>query len=192
MPHRRSILFVDKSFQIRAALYVCAWLVVLSVIYPLIIHNLFNYFIQAVSTETTMISVPELESMRKKVLTLLIALQVLLLAGAFLTSLFVTHRIVGPLRKMMNMFEQAGRGDLAQRVKLREGDQFHELADTYNEMLSDIRNREERNVERMAAAISSIERVLQSQPVKDASGIKRELEEALETLKASQKSVTAD
>ncbi len=187
MPHRRSILFVDKGFQIRAALYVCAWLAVLSVVYPLIIHNLFNYFIQAVSSETTMISVPDLEATRGKIMTLLIILQILLLAGCFLTSLFVSHRIVGPLRKMMNMFEQAGRGDLVHKVRLREGDQFQELATTYNEMLSDLRNREERNLERMAAAIASIERVLDSAPVQESSPLKRELEEALATLKASQK-----
>jgi methyl-accepting chemotaxis protein len=189
MPYRRSILFVDKNFQVKAALYVCAWLVLLSVIYPLIIHNLFGYFIQAVSSDETMISVPELQTTRKKILALLIVLQILLIAGAFLTSLFVTHRVVGPIRKLMNMFALAGRGDLAQKVKLRQGDEFQELAETYNEMLSDIRYREERNIERMAAAIASIEKALNSPPVANDARVKRELEDALETLKASQKTV---
>jgi nitrogen fixation/metabolism regulation signal transduction histidine kinase len=96
---------------------------------------------------------------------------------------------VGPIRKLMNMFALAGRGDLAQKVKLRQGDEFQELAETYNEMLSDIRYREERNIERMAAAIASIEKALNSPPVANDARVKRELEDALETLKASQKTV---
>jgi methyl-accepting chemotaxis protein len=140
-PHRRTSLFADKRFQIRASLYVCGWLAALSVVYLLIAWNLFGYFIRATADNSWVISVGTLESTRAKVIVLLIALQILLIAGAFLTSIFVTHRIVGPLVKLQNLLREVGQGDVDQRLQLRRNDLFQELADSYNQMIDGIRSR---------------------------------------------------
>ena len=45
-----------------------------------------------------------------------------------------THRVVGPLKRMMRAIEAIGQGDFSQRLILRKGDVLEELAQTINRM----------------------------------------------------------
>ena len=60
------------------------------------------------------------------------SLQLFLLAVTFLISIFLSHRIAGPVYRMRKVFEAARSGPLPQSVKFRKDDHFNELAQEYN------------------------------------------------------------
>jgi len=47
--------------------------------------------------------------------------------------IFLSHRLAGPLYRFENILNSIKKGDLTQRFKLRENDQFAELANSINE-----------------------------------------------------------
>src|SRR6266511_3648589 len=55
------------------------------------------------------------------------ALVVLIPAAAFF-SIYVTHRLAGPLFRLEQTARELIRGNLALRIRLRKGDELHELA----------------------------------------------------------------
>lgn len=183
MAYRRSIFLINKKFQLRFALYVCSWLFALSLIYPLIIHNLFDFFVRSAALDPMGPALTRLEETRGQMLWLLVLLQLLFLGVTFLISVFMSHRIAGPLYKLRKFFEEARNGNFRQQLFFRKNDHFHELADDYNDMVQGIRTILGKNVDTASAAISRIEKALvQLEPATQATG-RKELEEALAALR---------
>src|SRR6266704_2886022 len=50
-------------------------------------------------------------------------------------SIYVTHRLAGPLFRLEQTARELIRGNLALRIRLRKGDELHELAGLLNEVL---------------------------------------------------------
>ena len=125
-PYRRNIFLINKKFQFRFAFYVCSWLVALSFVYPLIVHSLFEYFVRYAMLDPTGPSIDSLQGTRKEILTLLVALQVIFLVVTFLISIFMSHRIAGPLHKLSRFFADARDGKLEQKLFFREKDHFQD------------------------------------------------------------------
>jgi sensor histidine kinase YesM len=174
--YRRNIFLIDKPFQIRFAIYVCSWLIALSFVYPLIVYSMFDYFIRYASHDPNGPPVQVLHDLRYQVMMLLIALQLLFLFISFLISIFMSHRIAGPLYKLKLFLAKLREGDLKEELHFREKDHFRELAGDYNEAIKSIRSR-------MDAAAAEIERALP-----DASPPSREaLQKALTGLRGLQR-----
>ena len=51
MAERRSIILVNWKFQLKVCLYVSSWIAALSVVYPLILDNLFAFTLQLASVD---------------------------------------------------------------------------------------------------------------------------------------------
>ena len=66
--------------------------------------------------------------------TVWLALAVLIPAAAVL-SIYLTHRLAGPLFRLEQTARELIRGNLALRIRLRKGDELHELAGLLNEVL---------------------------------------------------------
>jgi methyl-accepting chemotaxis protein len=62
------------------------------------------------------------------------ALAVLIPAAAVF-SIYLTHRLAGPLFRIEHTARELIRGNLALRIRLRKGDELHELAGLLNEVL---------------------------------------------------------
>jgi HAMP domain-containing protein len=58
-----------------------------------------------------------------------------LIPAAALFSIYLTHRLAGPLYRFEQTAREVIRGNLALRVRLRKGDELHELAGLLNEVL---------------------------------------------------------
>jgi len=56
-------------------------------------------------------------------------------------TLFISHKISGPLHRFKKELEIIGEGDLKSDIKLRTNDQMQELADTLNETKKALRER---------------------------------------------------
>jgi len=69
--------------------------------------------------------------------TILPGLIVLSLAAAVF-SIYLTHRVAGPLFRIEQTAREMIRGNLALRIRLRKGDELHELAGLVNETLGNL------------------------------------------------------
>lgn len=141
MGHRRSTFLINRRFQLKFAFYVCSWLVALSMAYPLIISNLFDYFLRYLALDPSGPALVQLEQTRQNLLRLIIVMQLILLSLTFLISLFMSHRIAGPLHQLRKSLQQAQEGDFNQKLSFRKFDYFPELASGYNEMVNRIQSR---------------------------------------------------
>jgi sensor histidine kinase YesM len=139
--YRRTIFLINKRFQLRFSLYVCSWLLALSFVYPLIVYNVFDYFIRYAAADPQGPSVQLLVDTRHQIILLLIGLQVVFLLITFLISVFMSHRIAGPLYKLSLFFKKAKEGNLEEALFFRDKDHFHELAAEYNEMIQALREK---------------------------------------------------
>ncbi len=139
-PYRRSTFLINRKFQFRFALYVCSWLLALSFVYPLIVYNLFDYFVRYASLDPHGPSIQALQDTRHEVLLLLFLLQVIFLFVTFLISIFMSHRIAGPIYKLSKTLRELKNGNIDQELHFRDKDHFRDLAIEYNEMLKGLRH----------------------------------------------------
>jgi methyl-accepting chemotaxis protein len=183
MPYSRRIFLINKKFQLRFSLYVCSWLFALSIIYPMIIYNLYEYLIHYATLDPRGPALTQLQTSKSQVVWYLVLLQALFLSVTFLISILLSHRIAGPLYKLGKFFREVRNGNLNDDLKFRKNDHFQELVEDYNGMMDTIRSTLKKNTDSAAAAISRIEKVLAngSNPI-DPQG-RRELEEALVALR---------
>lgn len=65
----------------------------------------------------------------------------LILALCVLHSLFVSHRIAGPLYRFIRIFKAVGEGDLSKPVRVRRGDYVSQEASGVDEMVSSLAGR---------------------------------------------------
>jgi methyl-accepting chemotaxis protein len=60
-------------------------------------------------------------------------------AAASLVVIFMTHRISGPMYRFGKYARDIGGGKLSSSLRIREKDQFHEMADSFNRMREDLK-----------------------------------------------------
>jgi methyl-accepting chemotaxis protein len=173
--YRRRIFIINRKFQLRFALYVCSWIAALSFVYPLIVYSMFDYFIRYLSRDPNGPSVVALQDLRDQVIWLLVALQGVFIFVTFLLSIFMSHRIAGPLYKLSRFFAMAREGNLKEELFFREKDHFQELAQDYNDTLKSIRAR-------LDGAAAEIQRALPESPP----AARQALERALVKLRGTQ------
>lgn len=56
-------------------------------------------------------------------------------------GIFLSHRTAGPLYHFKRVFDEIQRGRTQQRVRLRPGDEFHEVAESFNQMMDSLKPR---------------------------------------------------
>lgn len=188
--YSRKVLLINKRFQFRFSFYVCSWLILLSLAYPLIISNLFDYFLQYLASDPMGPGLATLERTRQDIFTLLLLMQAVLLGVAFFISIFMSHKIAGPIYKLRKFFLEAKAGNIEQELRFRKKDYFMELVPAYNEMMESIRNRLGRKQQGIDVAIQNLEKALkQVNPEirREFKGLK-EIEDTLVQLKEAQNS----
>lgn len=63
---------------------------------------------------------------------------IVLVPAAAVFSIYLTHRVAGPLFRIEQTAREMIRGNLALRIRLRKGDELHELAGLVNETLGNL------------------------------------------------------
>jgi HAMP domain-containing protein len=175
---RRRIILINKRFQIRFSVYITLCLAALCFVYPLIVSNIFDYFFRYITRDPNGPPVDGLLKMREQVLLLLVLSEVFVVIITFLISVFMSHRIAGPLYKLRQAFHTLGEGRWRGELRFREKDYFSELADDFNRMVDRMNQGRRNEREVVAAAISRIESAL-NKP----GDARSELEPALISLK---------
>ncbi|MCM2278067.1 MAG: methyl-accepting chemotaxis protein [Oligoflexia bacterium] len=169
--YRRRIFLIDKKFQFRIALYVCAWVVALGFVHPLVVHSLFEIFIGFAAATPNGPELELLHQTRNEVLTLMSLTELVFVGLTFFSSLFLAHRIAGPIYKLRKLMGQAKAGDYSEQLRFRKYDHFQYLATDYNELVANFRARTQQ-------AAQGIEKAMASATPEG----RRELEKALSAL----------
>ncbi len=160
---RRSVFLINRKFQLKFSFYVCSWIILLSCVYPMIIYDLFDYFVRFLAGEGREIPSAVVNSFKVEVIQLLILMHFAFLVLTFLISLFVSHRIAGPIYKLRKSLDGARKGRL-EKVTFRSKDNFQELAESYNEavelLFSHSKKDQSGSVHAISAAIARLENVI--------------------------------
>ncbi|NLE64521.1 MAG: methyl-accepting chemotaxis protein [Elusimicrobia bacterium] len=138
--YKRRQYFIDKDFQsgfILKFLGVVAAGSGLTVIllYLFSLHSTTVAFVNArVTVMTTADFLVPILLQTMAVVTVLVSL------GAAVVMVFVSHKIAGPLYRFKQTFRELGNGNFTNQVRLRKGDQLHEVASDFNQMITALRN----------------------------------------------------
>ena len=133
LPFRRRNYFIKKKFQVN---FTVKFLIII-LIEAFLAAGLFLYLSKG--TLTTGYSGSELKIARTYDFFLpMLLLSNLIIVGisaviGIAVLIFLSHRIAGPLYRFENILNSIKKGDLTQRFKLRENDQFAELANSIKE-----------------------------------------------------------
>ena len=183
MSYRRSIFLINRPFQLRFSFFVCSWLFALSIVYPLIIYNLFDFFLRYLAVDPQGPAFGTLASMRKDIIVLLAVFQAVFLAITFLISIFISHRIAGPLFKLKRAMHEGLNGLKGEELTFRKTDHFKDLAAEFTALSRSIAAGHERTRSRVQESVQKLEK-LSLQP---GIGTSIELKEALLALRELQK-----
>lgn len=74
-------------------------------------------------------------------LPLILGVQLIGLALVAVIALFFSHKIAGPIYRLEQLSKVIGTGDLSVRVKVRQDDEFQELADEMDHMVASLREK---------------------------------------------------
>jgi hypothetical protein len=109
-------------------------------------------------------------------ITALVVALALLVACIWFAGIVVTHKIAGPVFKMKRMFGKVGEGNLALHERLRRGDEMQDFFESFDQMLSRLRERQESEIKRVDDAIARLEAgAAQSEEQTDALGVLKAL-----------------
>jgi len=135
--YSRRTYLINPRFQLRFSALVTLAVLISSLIYPFAIYDLMNSFIAYVSSHSPE-HVGQISQKRTDLLITLVLWQLGFSAMIFIVCVFFSHKIAGPIYKLMKFFSAAREGHLSDKLYFRKGDYFHELATDYNDTMETI------------------------------------------------------
>jgi len=137
-PYKRKHYFIKKEFQFKFILKFCL-LILAGVI---ISTSLLFLFSQGTLTSSfhqsrLVIKNTAVAILPAVIYTNLITLGLISLA-AIVVTLFVSHKIAGPLFRFEKDIKEIGQGDLTKKIGLRKKDQITDMADSLNKMTASL------------------------------------------------------
>ena len=135
---KRKIYFIKKEFQFYFILKFCL-LIFVGVILSTGILFLFSQNTLTTSFQHSRISINNtgVAILPSVIYTNLITLGLVALAAIFVT-LFVSHKIAGPMFRFQKELKSIGDGDLSRKVTNRKKDQITEISDSLNAMIESL------------------------------------------------------
>jgi nitrogen fixation/metabolism regulation signal transduction histidine kinase len=108
----------------------------------------------------------------------LVALLGVLVVAMGAVGIVFTHKVAGPIYKMKRLLREVGSGKLAVRERLRKGDELQHFFETFEEMVGELRRRQEAEI----AKVDQILEKLSAAPV-STRGVKEFDEDGIEMLR---------
>jgi len=136
---KRHIYFIEKSFQARFILKFCG-LIGLGGVLTIGLLYLWAKGATTVSIVNSRVIVTTTADFILPLLIQTVIIVTILVAIATIAvTLFVSHKIAGPLYRFKKIMEAMGEGDFLSQVKIRKGDQLQDLAKIFDDMI--VKNR---------------------------------------------------
>jgi len=134
---RRRHYLVNKDFQIRFTRNIISYMVLVVLVASGVVYYAFWYTINKMG-----IVLDEL------IVAIFVSVGVALMAEAIfvlplivVASIFLTHKVAGPLVRIKRVLAQMGQGNFSQRIALRKGDELGDLAETINQLAQDLEHK---------------------------------------------------
>ncbi|MBI2894775.1 MAG: hypothetical protein HYY06_14565 [Deltaproteobacteria bacterium] len=99
----------------------------------------------------------EFRAKDREVVTRLVVILGSLIVLLGLTGIVITHKVIGPVYKMKNLFREVIAGRLRLAGKLRKGDELQGFFEVYAQMIEALRQRQAAEVAELEAAIKEAE-----------------------------------
>jgi methyl-accepting chemotaxis protein len=137
MRHKRRNFLVNPRFQLRFALFITTWVIGLSLMFPMLLNEAFSIITELVMRDPRGPEVAQVLAAKRDLFRNLYLLESAFVLVVFFLSVFLSHRIAGPIFKLDQYLREAAKtGHLKPMLKFRSGDHFLELAESYNEMVA--------------------------------------------------------
>ena len=169
--YKRTRYFIDSKLQTKYFLLSVMMLVLYTMFFvailftPYIVPLYFGYPLQDQTQAARM-----LLSLHKSIWP---ALGVVILVLSAL-SIFITHKIAGPVYRFRKVFAEVSKGNLNITVRLRKRDEFKDLAEELNMVIGELRACVETlrgGHETVAACISELEKQLSEKQISSETGL---------------------
>jgi methyl-accepting chemotaxis protein len=140
MSYRRRILLINKKFQLKFSFFVTSWTLVLSLVFPSILYGTIEAFTRVLEKKIDLPTLQVIRNLQAETMTAIVLFLIVFMATIFLISIFLSHRIAGPIFRIQSALERWPRGSIEKDVKLRKYDHFIELANSYNAAANQVTN----------------------------------------------------
>lgn len=137
----RKNFLINKDFQLKVASYITGILILFVFLYPVVIYKMFDFILNIVGEDCSSASLDILASSRTTVIATIMGLQLILVVFVFIFSLYLSHRIAGPIYKLAITLKSGITGPLTKVMHFRKNDFFSEIADDYNELMSAVQTK---------------------------------------------------
>lgn len=138
-PYKRKIYFIEKEFQAKFIFKFCilvaiGGLLTVGILYLMAMQsNTVSFVNSRVVVCTTADFILPILIQTVAIVTVIVGL------ATILVTLFVSHKIAGPLYRFKKVMQALIEGDFSSDFKIRHLDQLQDLADTFNTMIVKIR-----------------------------------------------------
>lgn len=122
--YKRSTFLIDPKFQLRFSIVVSTMFILGSIVYTFVVYD----FINDLGNQYALTKLGVSEA-AKSFLLFIVPFQFLLSALVVLTSIFLTHKVAGPLYKLKNHLTHIREGDPITPLEFRTGDNFQDVAE---------------------------------------------------------------
>lgn len=138
--YKRRIYFIEKKFQTRFILKFCG-LVAIGGILTIGILYLLAMRSTTVSVVNSRVVVRTTADFILPILIQTVVIVMILVGLATITvTLFVSHKIAGPLYRFKKVMQALAEGDFASDFRIRHLDQLQDIADAFNNMIAKVRS----------------------------------------------------
>lgn len=176
---KRRQLIIKKAFQIKYAVIVFLAVTVTALAVGADFYLQIQTFIGGQLQQ-----IPGGESYMQSMNQLMYGRILVLLVIAVVVSFIVSHKFAGPIYKLEKSMDKVKKGNLTYKMYLREGDEFTQLAELFNELVYEFRESVELD-RRLAAEIKSeLEKIEPS--------LDKETKEKVEAIKEKADKLTGD
>ena len=133
---------------------ICLLVLLGSAIYPKTIYDLFEKII-ALQPESAV----RFSDSRANLLNTLFLIEFAFIGIVFVTCIFMSHKIAGPIFKLKKYLAEIRQGGGNYPLKFRKGDNFSDIADDVNQTIEYLRERREEELEYLDEVISYIDNI---------------------------------
>ena len=139
--YKRKQYFIKKGFQFKFIVKFCL-LVLIGVIISTLLVLLFTHGTLTSSFQHSRLIIKNTSSaiLPAVIYTNLITLGLISLAS-ILVTLFVSHKIAGPMFRIEEDMKEISEGDLTKKIRFRRKDQITDLADSINKMTASLQEK---------------------------------------------------
>lgn len=128
---KRKIYLINPEFQLKFSSFIAFIIIGVSVVYPIIILEMMDHFINQVGGMT-----PSIIEKRQSLILVIIGWQIGYTITMFIICVFFSHKVAGPLYKLNKYLLKIANDEPVDEIRFRKSDYFPELEKSFNSAVS--------------------------------------------------------